>query len=362
MSAHSNRDKDSGDLKTIEREASEWIIRQDRGFSPRDQDDFHQWLSRDPRHRECFNRLQNAWNDFDLLAQWKPEHSEEVNPHLLEYLKPSKKYRTFLAAAACFCVLFLGLLFFLNQEEPAPEGDGSGTLEIASHSYQYYFFEDGSEVDLKAGTKLLVSFSKERRQVQLLTGEAYFTVAKESDRPFVVEAEGINVQALGTEFNVRYAENESLEVLVTEGRVSIDAAKKSLTNPIFSPTATEIKELNTGQRTRLGLKGRNRGIEIEDVPVAGVEEYLNWKPKKLKFSATPLAEVVEAFNAYNSVQLILADSSLADKPISGSFRTVNISGFIRLLELSGNVRLHQRSDSEIYIEEAPEFLEIDSGI
>jgi transmembrane sensor len=77
---------------------------------------------------------------------------------------------------------------------------------------------DGSRVELKDGSEVVVQYSASERRVKLTGGEAHFTVWKDKTRPFIVNAAGVEVRAVGTAFNVRL-EAKSVEVLVTEGRV-----------------------------------------------------------------------------------------------------------------------------------------------
>lgn len=80
---------------------------------------------------------------------------------------------------------------------------------------------DGSRIELKDGSKVVVQYSDRERRVKLTGGEAQFSVWQDATRPFVVEAGGIEVRAVGTVFNVRL-ENRAVEVLVTEGRVKVN--------------------------------------------------------------------------------------------------------------------------------------------
>ena len=80
--------------------------------------------------------------------------------------------------------------------------------------YQIHRLHDGSIVELNKGAQISIRYSGDERRVDLLSGEAYFEVAKNPDRPFIVSARGIDVKAVGTAFNVRL-HNDSLEVLVT---------------------------------------------------------------------------------------------------------------------------------------------------
>jgi transmembrane sensor len=78
---------------------------------------------------------------------------------------------------------------------------------------------DGSLVELKEGSRIAVDFSAEQRQVRLV-GEAHFQVARDAARPFVVNAQGVMVRAVGTAFSVR-VDSDEVQVLVTHGSVHV---------------------------------------------------------------------------------------------------------------------------------------------
>ena len=71
------------DIRRLDREAAAWLVKKDHGFTAAEQDAFFQWLAADPRHGEWFARHRQTWKEFNLLAEWKPEHSTEPNADLL---------------------------------------------------------------------------------------------------------------------------------------------------------------------------------------------------------------------------------------------------------------------------------------
>ena len=95
--------------------------------------------------------------------------------------------------------------------------------------YERYELDDGSIVELNRGAQATVEFTEKNRLVSLDSGEAHFTIAKDSSRPFIVTARGVAVQAVGTIFNVKINE-DSVNVLVTEGRVLVDHEPPAMQN------------------------------------------------------------------------------------------------------------------------------------
>ena len=136
---------DSPEAQRRAQVAADWLVKRDRGLTPAEQDEFFAWLAADPRHGEWLALHRNVVGDFSVLAQWRPEHSEEPNPDLLA--RPARRRLWFvpmtLAAAAA-----MALLAFWSrppvQSPPAPAPIGATELERR-------ILEDGSTVDLNRG-------------------------------------------------------------------------------------------------------------------------------------------------------------------------------------------------------------------
>ena len=166
--------------------AADWLVRRDRGLTAAEQDEFLQWLAIDPRHGEWFALHRSVVGEFSALAQWRPEHSEEPNPDLLapprrgiHWLVP-----TLLAAAAA-----VALAEVCWRSTPAP----ASVAAIASSELKRRILEDGSSVEPNHGAVVTTEFTAMERRATLVRGEALFTVAKESSRPFIVRAGGVDV-------------------------------------------------------------------------------------------------------------------------------------------------------------------------
>lgn len=323
----------------IDSEAAEWMIKHDRSLSPVEQDDFFQWLAKDPRHGEFFAKHRADWDQFDLLVEWRPEHSEKPNPDLLAQHSPKKttwlRWSSYaLATAAAIMMIFT----VYRQNDISPEySNESQTTYIVSKNYEYQILEDGTELDMKDGAELLVKYTDETRLVQLLKGEVHFTVAKNPNRPFVVVVNDSEIIAVGTAFNIR-VEEEVVDVLVTEGRVRVEVSNiPSLDKPIYEPILPISQELIVGQRSILSVD--NTLSPVQDVDTETIQKMLSWKHELLDFDSTPLSQVIIAFNQRNEIQFEISDINLETLPITASFRSNNVEGFARLLELTGEANI-----------------------
>jgi transmembrane sensor len=361
-----NDESSSSPAERVDLEAAAWLVKQDRGLTATEQDEFLQWLAAHPGHQAWFARHRATWNDFDLLARWQPEHSADPNPDLLARRRPritrtmTRIWSTVLATAAC---VGLAWVWWPARviEAPRPR-----VIEIVASAYERRTLDDGSMVDLKGGSRIVVRYTDTERRVALVQGEAQFTVATNLARPFIVRAGKVDVRAVGTAFNVRLAAQE-VEILVTEGKVQLDhpaaapargtpppppiaagAGATSSRDPV-APLPPAVSALSAGQRTVVSFAAEAAPPQVIAVTAEDMNRLLAWQPQLLDFDSTPLSSVVAEFNRRNRAQMTLADDELARVPIVASFRSDNIDGFIRLLELTVDVRAERRGADEIVL-------------
>jgi transmembrane sensor len=219
---------------------------------------------------------------------------------------------------------------------------------------------DGSTVELNTNSAIVTTFTRAERRVRLEKGEAYFEVAKDEQRPFLVEAAGVGVRAIGTAFNVRLR-SESVEVLVTEGKVRVraeraaDGAQPSPAHPAANEdtaaTASGDTIVGAGERVVVALAAgagsEPRRRDVVPVQADEVQRLLAWQGRRLDFSDTPLAEMAAEFNRYNRHQLVIVDENLAAMRFGGSFRPDDRAGFVRMLQEHFGVRAEERKNQTI---------------
>ncbi len=196
-------------------------------------------------------------------------------------------------ASAAVIALALGFWFLNNQN------DGLSNTLIAETNYQEkktVTLNDGTIVWLNGNSKLTYSteFSGNERLVQL-TGEAFFDVTKNPNKPFIIETTKSKVTVLGTSFNVRsrIAENMT-EVVVKTGKVRLEntAGDKKVE---LTPNEKGIHDLSTNLVTEMAEKDMND---------------LAWHSDKLIFNNTPLSEVLNDLERQFEVEITLKDASL----------------------------------------------------
>jgi transmembrane sensor len=323
---------------TIDATASQWLARRDRGLTAAEQDAYLQWLREDPRHGATITRLEKVWGVLDQLTEWRPKHSPQPNPDLLA---PKRRGRIYwLSTAACAAAAAVALLLFVNlPRAAAPEHRQA----IIHPGPERLALEDGSVIELNAGAKVEVHYTPEERRVQLVQGEAHFTVAHNADRPFYVDTGKVSVRAVGTAFSVSLASTE-VAVLVTEGKVQVTevGVAGGLATALSPPPATYLV---AGQQTVINLAARTVAAPaVQEVTPAQVERSLAWQGMRLEFVDMPLSDVVAEFNRYNRRKLVIADAPTAAILVGGNFRADNVETFVRLLDSGFGVTAFPHGD------------------
>lgn len=334
-------------MPAAEADAINWVLRLQNGLTLEEDIALADWLAADPAHAIAFRRCRETWERFAPLAATSlaPAASGATLPSAGQEA-PGPRSRaagivaTLLGLAACMAFVLISI-----RADRHTEADALGLPPPC----EQLTLADGSVVELNRGARVTVQFDAARRHLRLEHGEANFTVAHEPSRPFIVDAGGLEVQAVGTAFNVRVA-NQDVDVLVTEGRVKI--APTSASRPAAPAPARALPSDATGPT----MLAAGQGALVERGPAAAspqvrtfhpreIEARLAWQPRLLEFDDAPLSAIVGEFNRRNPVRLVIRDPAVADRRMSLSFRSDNLAGFVRLLESSIGVRA-QRIDEE----------------
>ena len=326
-----------------ENEAAVWAWRMDRGLSAEEQDALFDWLAIDPKHSEFLNRQRGDWKRLDKLSAWRPEHSGRPNPDLLAPKPKPVVNRLFwgaMAAAAAFAVVFVSYQqISVRVSDSASERVAESKPEIRNE------LDDGSTIKLKEGAEVSVEFTDTERRVRLLKGEAFFIVAKDANRPFVVEVQGVDVSAIGTAFNVRF-DAEAVEVLVAEGVVKLGSSSDSSA----SPELRIEPRLEAHERAIISLTSQDLVVpQVAVLSKGEIQRVLAWQHGTMTFASKPLAEIIEELNRLNDMQLTIVDEALASEHFSGSLQSNNVEGFVSLLEKGYDVKAALRGNLEILL-------------
>lgn len=236
--------------------------------------------------------------------------------------------------------MIVALFLRSGPESAGPVASSSVTIVIDSPARQK--LSDGSWVDLQEGAVVRESFTGQLRQVVLEHGTAHFQVVKDPARPFVVQAGGLKVRAVGTAFSVIWA-SSGIEVLVTEGRVAVVPADAGWGR---QPEAIA----GAGERvTMVGPTTLSKGLTLAVATLTETElaERMAWRLPRLHIADAPLAEVVALLNRHNRRQLVIEDDSLRSLQISGVLRADNQAAFLEALQVNFGIEPVPQGTDEI---------------
>jgi transmembrane sensor len=248
-----------------------------------------------------------------------------------------------LATAALLLVVFTGVSIthpgFIGIAGDMVAGRDQLVLRTGVGERATATLEDGSTVVLNTNSVLEINYSRLRRDVRLLAGQALFKVAHDTARPFVVAAANHEVVAVGTEFEVRL-DGEKVRVALLQGRVRVEPIKAR-----GSGREGNVAFMTPGEQ----LVASSAGLELKP---ANVRELVSWESGRVRFDNTRLADAVAEMNRYSRTRILIDDPAAGDIMITGAFRTGQSYSFAQTVseafpvdvEQHGDViRLHSRS-------------------
>ena len=340
-----NKDSLTRKEKRIRKLASEWLVEQEEGWGPGREAEFNAWKREDIRHQIALRELEASWNCLQQLRHLIDDPTLCPNPDILFkrtriQRRRRKKLFSVLSSLAAVFALSVGLWAvskMTTKEIPSPD-----FYKTTFNDYKQIVLADGSVMEMNSNTQVRIHFTDNQRQVQLLRGEVHFQVEKNPLRPFLVDAGSVSVKALGTAFNVRF-DTDEVQVLVTEGRVSVSALKLETQDDLVDDSPAIVPDLIAGDQATISIQGTHPVPLMSKVELKEYEEILAWKGPRLFFDATPLEKALEQFNEHNMVKVILEGEELRNLSIGGSFLVEDVEAFVRLLAEEGSITV-ERTD------------------
>jgi transmembrane sensor len=241
------------------------------------------------------------------------------------------------AVAASFLLLAVASLSLFDR------GPMSTMYETSVGESRTIMLKDGSVITLNTDTRMSVALASQERRILLERGEAYFDVAKDKARPFVVVVGDEVVRAVGTEFNIR-RRSDVTNVMVTEGVVEVkknlpDATQGAPARPLPVPVSLKVGDDLTVDR---------EGVRTNTLSAEELVQRTSWRRGMLHFKSKRLDAVVQEIQYYLDKEIIIASEDVADLMVGGSINTQNVASFLKGLELNFPVTVIER-DSVIII-------------
>lgn len=311
--------------RDIEDAAAAWLMRKSEGLSVEEQSNLEAWLDASPEHKLAFWRLEYGWSQAGRLSALRsPDFSDERTGAAgapRRRLSVNSGRRQLLALAASIVIAAcIGLVAW-------PHAD---IFETEIGERQQVTLEDGSRLDLNTRTRLRASMSENEREAWLDEGEAYFSIAHDRARPFILHMGDRTVRVLGTRFIAR-RHGDEISVSVVEGRVSVDAGGDTHQAPEIL-TAGDVVTTEGDQ------------LQRRREPMEEMDARLSWRGGQLVFDQVTLSSAVAEFNRYNHTQVQVTDPETGAILIGGTFEAGNVDAFARLLDSAYDLNVTRDGD------------------
>jgi transmembrane sensor len=316
-----------------------WLLRLSEatlGEQLRLHQDFVRWRDTNGRNAEAFARMERAWAATDVesnaseLAPLVNEARAELS-RLRRDLDRKKLRRNAIwsgsVAAAAAPLVVVGYLFWPPAIENYDTAVGeTRTVQLADHSI----------LQIDADSRVAIQLSPHLRRVNLLSGRAFFQVAHDRNRAFVVESHGRSVTATGTAFDVDTLPL-GLRVTLVEGHVVVRAG-------LAGPVVAKLEP------------GDSLSSEAGAAPLlehhSNLLAVLAWRSGRLVFDDEPLPKAINQMSHYVATK-VAVDPSAAQLRISGVFVARDLGGLIAALERSDRVLTRRDADGTIHLSRGP---------
>lgn len=304
---------------------------------PEDYLAFDSWYARDEQNRLAWARVERAWDGAGRAAD--DPRIETFRARARNNRRPAPLWRrpmpALAAALALVALVSAPLIYDIAWDrQPVASAALAGHV-IATGTGQQASFQmtEGSAITVNTASKVVVAESDVSRTANIQYGEAFFEVAKNERKPFIVQVGGVSVTALGTAFSVRDVDGV-IRVALAEGHVRVDLPGNA------APARSIILEPGMSLSFANGVLSQSKG---------DVARQLGWRHGMLSFDRTPLAEAVAEINRYTQQEIAIVSPNLAQRRISGSFRIGITRSFLQSLEAADIARVRSETPARVEI-------------
>lgn len=274
---------------------------------------------------ELKEMMGTAWEENHSLPLMNQRAKTQVKGNLSFYIQSEMKRTRQLfwlkrvVAASLLLVVSLGVwqmsVSGLPEQKPF-------FVEVKSGDKAQLVLPDGSAVKLNSGSSLTYDFSDRSVRKVSLTGEAFFEVSKDKSKPFIVQVGELNIEVLGTSFNVSsYGEGNLIETSLLEGSIKL-SGENLAHDYVLHPSEKAIYNRET------------KTIRIE--PTDNGDETA-WMQNRLVFDSEPLVRVIDKIERWYGVTIDLQCPEIAQDKISGSFSGEQLMYVMEALKMQYNV-------------------------
>ena len=321
--------------------ASDWLLRiQDGSLDSEDLTQWLQWYDADSANREAFERVQATFESIHALplserSAWASRLDDPQQPERQKFrernLFDKQIWRLFVPIswfsrrvwAPVFTVTLAFIVGIVIWQLGRNRSIETSAFKTERATHRDVSLPDGSRIRLGAKSQIFVNFTSQTRYLVLEGGEAFFKVAKDSERPFLVQAGGVTVRAVGTEFNVRRVMDQTI-VAVTEGTVDVlQSLEPDHRRPRQATARNTSIRLVAGEQVSIGPLEPVVSIkQIEPKAVKG------WQEGRLEFADEPLGLVIDTINRYSHRDVVITDQAIKGLRFTGTVSREHIDEWL----------------------------------
>lgn len=320
-----------------------------------------EWIRLDKANKRYFDEFCEIWitakavdNNHNYNAQkgfWAFRQKTGVNRLADDYSGKSRSLLVFARYAAMIIISFTlsGILFyFIGRDMRISAEHNVSELIIPMGSRAKFRLPDGTEVNLNAGSRLRYDrmYGVRERFVEL-EGEAYFIVARDQEKPFIVKTPYLNVTAVGTEFNVKaYPGDETIETTLVEGSIRVEPTEGKKGATILEPNQKLTYFKNDHKKDTSNLNGniaREENLQVEPPKSVFVEQNIDvvpeisWKEHRWIFQQKNLSDIaIELERRYN-VEIVIESERLKNFRFTGTITEEPIEQVLEVMSISAPI-------------------------
>jgi transmembrane sensor len=293
--------------------AIEWLVKLNSSQLSQEQEaDFFRWLDSSSSNQNAYIKAEELWQRGGVLSLLK---EPEARPRWT-----LQSWQGF--AVACSFILVVAVAAFVNL-----------SLRIDNYSFQTavgeqkeFELEDGSHIILNTDSRIRLQFARHLRSATIESGEVFFDIETDHQRPFEVSTKFGKVKVLGTRFSVYQSASDAV-ITVLEGKVAINPSDEGRQGPASAVTLTANQ--------RSSFLSLERGELPEQLNAVAK---LAWRQKQLVFRGERLEEVVKDLNRYYSQTIELDGATLNDREVTAVIRLSDLRSTVQALADSLGLR------------------------
>ncbi|MBA2500521.1 MAG: FecR family protein [Chitinophagaceae bacterium] len=332
---------------------------------------FNQILSDDPELQQQYESICMLWqtsrkkwdnsadHEDDILNRLLPLSADE---HLLAFEQQVSKNkirkRTFWLIAACTAGIIFFILHTQNFFKPLPIPLVK-VIESPNGSRVKTQLPDGSVVFLNAGSVLNYNYLSDTMREVTITGEGYFDIIRDEKRPFVVHADNIDIQVIGTRFTVRsYPDDEVVETTLIHGEVELKkvgyhAPIRMKPNQKISVSKLPLLEKNQNSGSiKSALTVFEKDYLISTIDSALTKSNLSevaWIYNRLIFRGDKFDQLARKMERWFDVKIVFTDDHVKSLSFNGSFENETIDQALTALQIAEPFKFKINQSNEVFI-------------